>query len=162
MYIFFVVSSTGLCIISSIGHVFHIKSFEFIGKRAIFGAIITILSGFAVIMFEIGHPIRMVIYNTISPGFTSAIWGMGVLYSIYLGLIILEFIFLSRDDHKWSRFFWACWFDYWYCCSFQSWCCIWIFSWKTYGKWCFLSSLFYPLSNDNWLLFALFDVRIPY
>lgn len=105
MYIFFVVSSTGLCIISSLGHVFKFKSFEFIGKRAIFGAIITILSGFAVIGLEIGHPIRMGIYNTISPGMTSAIWGMGVLYSIYLGLIIMEFIFLSRDDHKWSKFF---------------------------------------------------------
>lgn len=105
MYVFFVVSSTGLCIISSIGHVFHIKSFEFIGKRAIFGAIITILSGFAVILFEIGHPIKMIIYNTISPGVTSAIWGMGVLYSIYLGLIVLEFIFLSRHNHTWSRFF---------------------------------------------------------
>ncbi len=105
MYIFFVVSSTGLCIISSLGHVFHIKSFEFIGKRAIFGAIITIVSGFAVIGLEIGHPVRMVIYNTLSPGFSSAIWGMGVLYSVYLFLIILEFIFLSRDDHKWSRIF---------------------------------------------------------
>lgn len=105
MYIFFVVSSTGLCIISSLGHVFKFKSFEFIGKRAIFGAIITIISGFAVIGLEIGHPIRMGIYNTISPGITSAIWGMGVLYSIYLGLIIMEFIFLSRDDHKWSKFF---------------------------------------------------------
>ena len=105
MYIFFVVSSTGLCIISSLGHVFHIKSFEFIGKRAIFGAIITILSGFAIIGLEIGHPVRMAIYNTISPGFTSAIWGMGALYSIYLALIVIEFIFLSRDEHKWSKFF---------------------------------------------------------
>jgi len=105
MYIFFVVSSTGLCIISSLGHVFKFKSFEFIGKRAIFGAIITILSGFAVIAFEIGHPVRMAIYNTISPGMTSAIWGMGVLYSIYLGLIIMEFIFLSRDEHKWATMF---------------------------------------------------------
>ncbi|MDD3342724.1 MAG: polysulfide reductase NrfD [Sulfurospirillaceae bacterium] len=105
MYIFFVVSSTGLCIISSLGHVFHIKSFEFIGKRAIFGAIITIVSGFCVIGLEIGHPIRMVIYNTISPGFTSAIWGMGALYSVYLFLIIMEFIFLSRNEHKWSKFF---------------------------------------------------------
>ncbi|MDD4507061.1 MAG: polysulfide reductase NrfD [Sulfurospirillaceae bacterium] len=105
MYIFFVVSSTGLCIISSLGHVFHIKSFEFIGKRAIFGAIITILSGFAIIGLEIGHPVRMAIYNTISPGFTSAIWGMGALYSVYLALIVIEFIFLSRDEHKWSKFF---------------------------------------------------------
>jgi len=100
MYVFFVVSSTGLCIISALGHVFKFKSFEFIGKRAIFGAIITIISGFAVIAFEIGHPVTMAIYNTISPGLTSAIWGMGVLYSIYLGLIIMEFIFLSRNDHK--------------------------------------------------------------
>jgi len=105
MYVFFVVSSTGLCIISALGHVFKFKSFEFIGKRAIFGAIITIISGFAVIAFEIGHPVRMAIYNTISPGVTSAIWGMGVLYSIYLGLITLEFIFLSRNDHKWSTMF---------------------------------------------------------
>ncbi len=105
MYVFFVVSSTGLCIISSLGHIFKFKSFEFIGKRAIFGAIITILAGFAVIAFEIGHPVRMAIYNTISPGITSAIWGMGVLYSIYLGLIIMEFIFLSRNDHKWSTTF---------------------------------------------------------
>lgn len=105
MYIFFVVSSTGLCIISSLGHVFHIKSFEFIGKRAIFGAIITIVSGFAVIGLEIGHPVRMALYNTISPGITSAIWGMGALYSIYLALIVMEFVFLSRDSHQWSRFF---------------------------------------------------------
>jgi len=105
MYVFFVVSSTGLCIISALGHVFKFKSFEFIGKRAIFGAIITIISGFAVIAFEIGHPVTMAIYNTISPGLTSAIWGMGVLYSIYLGLIIMEFIFLSRNDHKWSTMF---------------------------------------------------------
>ena len=105
MYVFFVVSSTGLCIISSLGHVFKFKSFEFIGKRAIFGAIITIVSGFAVIAFEIGHPVRMAIYNTISPGVTSAIWGMGVLYSIYLGLISMEFLFLSKDKHKWATIF---------------------------------------------------------
>ena len=34
-YVFLVVSSTGLCLISSLGHVFGIKKFEFIGKRAI-------------------------------------------------------------------------------------------------------------------------------
>lgn len=49
MYVFFVVSSTGLCIMSSIGHVFGVKEFEIIGKRAILGAIITISTGFIVI-----------------------------------------------------------------------------------------------------------------
>lgn len=105
MYIFFVVSSTGLCIISSFGHVFGIKEFEIIGKRAIVGAIVTILSGFAVISTEIGHPVRMVIYNILSPGFTSAIWWMGTLYGGYLVCIIFELIFLLRNDHKYAKIF---------------------------------------------------------
>jgi molybdopterin-containing oxidoreductase family membrane subunit len=106
MYVFFVVSSTGLCIISSIGHVFGVKEFQQIGKRAIAGAIITILSGFAVIALEIGHPFRMVIYNVLTPGLTSAIWWMGTLYGIYLFFIMLEFFFLTvKVDHKWSKIF---------------------------------------------------------
>jgi len=106
MYVFFVVSSTGLCIISSIGHVFGVKEFQQIGKRAIAGAIITILSGFAVIALEIGHPITMLIYNVLTPGFTSAIWWMGTLYGVYLVFIMFEFFFLTiKVDHKWSKIF---------------------------------------------------------
>jgi molybdopterin-containing oxidoreductase family membrane subunit len=105
MYVFFVVSSTGLCIMSSFGHVFGKKEFNLISKRAILGAIVTILSGFAVIAFEIGHPIKMMIYNVLTPGLTSAIWWMGTLYGAYLFFIILEFIFLLRDDHKYSKIF---------------------------------------------------------
>ena len=96
MYVFFVVSSTGLCIISSIGHVFGVKEFQQIGKRAIAGAIITICSGFAVIALEIGHPIRMVIYNVLTPGLTSAIWWMGTLYGIYLFFIIIYTLWKSE------------------------------------------------------------------
>lgn len=105
MYVFFVVSSTGLCIMSSIGHVFNIKEFKMIGKRAIIGAIIAILTGFLVIVFEVGHPIRMVIYNVLTPGLTSAIWWMGTLYGLYLFFIILEFFFLNNGNHKYSKIF---------------------------------------------------------
>lgn len=106
MYVFFVVSSTGLCIISSIGHVFGIEEFQQIGKRAIAGAIITISSGFAVIGLEIGHPMTMVIYNVLTPGLTSAIWWMGTLYGLYLAFICMEFFFLAiRVNHKLSKFF---------------------------------------------------------
>jgi len=105
MYVFFVVSSTGLCIISSMGHVFNIKAFQIIGRRAIAGAIIMILSGFVVLVFEIGHPVRMVIYNVLTPGFTSAIWWMGTLYGLYLVFIILEFFFLNNENHKYSKIF---------------------------------------------------------
>ena len=103
MYIFFVVSSTGLCIVGSFGDVFGFKDYMAVSKRAIFGSIITILSGFAVIAFEIGHPITMMIYNVLSPGLTSAIWWMGTLYGIYLTFMIIEFIFLMRNDMKRAR-----------------------------------------------------------
>lgn len=102
-YAFFVGTSTGLCIIASFGHIFGIKEFNAIGTRTTFLAIVTLLSGFAVIIFEIGHPFRMIVYNVISPGITSAIWWMGTLYSFVLTFLILEFIFTLRGDHKKSK-----------------------------------------------------------
>ena len=105
VYIFFVVSSTGLCIVGSLGDVFKFKDYELISKRAIFGSIVTILAGFVVIAFEIGHPVTMLIYNIVSPGLTSAIWWMGTLYGIYLTFMIIEFIFLLKHDMKMARIF---------------------------------------------------------
>ncbi len=105
VYIFFVVSSTGLCIVGSLGDVFGFKDYMMISKRAIFGSIVTILAGFAVIAFEIGHPVTMLIYNVLSPGLTSAIWWMGTLYGVYLTFMIIEFIFLLKNDMKMAKYF---------------------------------------------------------
>ena len=105
VYIFFVVSSTGLCIVGSLGDVFGFKDYMAISKRAIFGSIVTILSGFAVIAFEIGHPVTMLIYNVLSPGLTSAIWWMGTLYGLYLTFMIIEFVFLLKNDMKMAKYF---------------------------------------------------------
>ena len=105
VYIFFVVSSTGLCIIGSLGDVFGFKDYMMISKRAIFGSIVTILAGFAVILFEIGHPVTMIIYNVLSPGLTSAIWWMGTLYGLYLAFMIIEFYFLLNNDMKKAKIF---------------------------------------------------------
>ena len=105
VYIFFVVSSTGLCIIGSLGDVFGFKDYMMISKRAIFGSIVTILAGFAVILFEIGHPVTMIIYNVLSPGLTSAIWWMGTLYGLYLTFMIIEFYFLLNNDMKKAKIF---------------------------------------------------------
>lgn len=105
VYIFFVVSSTGLCIVGSLGDVFGFKEYEMISKRAIFGSIVTIMAGFAVIAFEIGHPVTMLIYNVLTPGFTSAIWWMGTLYGLYLTFMIIEFVFLLKHDMRMARIF---------------------------------------------------------
>jgi molybdopterin-containing oxidoreductase family membrane subunit len=105
VYIFFVVSSTGFCIVGSLGDVFGFKDYMMISKRAIFGSIVTIMAGFAVIAFEIGHPVTMLIYNVLSPGLTSAIWWMGTLYGLYLTFMIVEFYFLLNNDMKKAKIF---------------------------------------------------------
>ncbi|MBI1920006.1 MAG: polysulfide reductase NrfD [Geobacter sp.] len=99
-YVFFVVTSTGLCLVSSIGHVFGVQDFMPIAKRSVFLSIATILSGFFVIAFEIKIPWRMAIYNVISPNLTSNIWWMGTLYGIYLAFMFAEFVFLNLNWHK--------------------------------------------------------------
>ncbi|MDD2852490.1 MAG: polysulfide reductase NrfD [Desulfuromonadaceae bacterium] len=99
-YVFFVVTSTGLCLVSSIGHVFGNRDFMPIAKRSVFLSIATILSGFFVIAFEIKIPWRMAIYNIISPNLTSNIWWMGTLYGIYLVFMFAEYVFLLMDKHK--------------------------------------------------------------
>ena len=99
-YVFLVVSSTGLCLVSSLGHVFGIAKFDFIGKRAIILAILTLLCGFGAIAMELNHPIRMGIYAIISPNFSSPIWWMGTLYGLYLMLLCAEFFFLMKGYHK--------------------------------------------------------------
>lgn len=105
VYVFFVVTSTGLCLVSSIGHVFGVESFKPIAKRSVFLAIITIISGFLVIAFEIENPWRMAIYNIISPNPTSNIWWMGTLYGAYLFFMLIEFSLLQMEKHKQAGLF---------------------------------------------------------
>lgn len=103
-YIFFVVTSTGLCIVSSIGHVFGVKNFMPIASRAVFLSIVTIIAGFTVIFFEIENPFRMAIYNLISPNLTSNIWWMGTLYGAYMVFMIIEFVMLLLKQHRFAMY----------------------------------------------------------
>ena len=99
-YVFFVVTSTGLCLVSSIGHVFGVKAFTPIAKRSVFLAVATILSGFFVIFFEIENPFRMAVYNVISPNLTSNIWWMGTLYGAYMMFMAVEFYLLVTGKYR--------------------------------------------------------------
>lgn len=99
-YTFFVITSTGLCLVSSIGHIFGVQSFMPIAKRAVLLSVITIMSGFLVIGLELENPFRLAVYLFTSPNFSSNIWWMGVLYSFEVILLIIEFIFIMRDNHK--------------------------------------------------------------
>jgi len=95
-YVFLVVSSTGLCIVSSLGHVFGMKRYELLSKRCVFLALVTIIFGMSSIVLHLGHPERALIYNIITPNLRSPIWWMGTLYSFYILFIAVEFWFLVR------------------------------------------------------------------
>jgi Polysulphide reductase len=99
-YVFFVVASTGLCLVSSIGHVFGVRDFMPIAKRSVFLSIVTIVAGFIVIGLEIENPFRMLLYNIISPNFSSNIWWMGTLYGVYLLFMCIEFVYLMSGNHR--------------------------------------------------------------
>lgn len=101
-YIFFVVASTGLCLVSSLGHVFGMENFLPLAKRCVYLSIITILAGFLVIGLEIENPFRMALYNVISPNFSSNIWWMGTLYGFAVVFLTIEFVLLFNEanHHK--------------------------------------------------------------
>jgi len=90
-YVFFVVSSTGLCLVSSLGDVWGFDKFAIIGRRGHLLAILTLVTGFGVMAMELNHPFRLAVYAVLSPNFSSPIWWMGALYGVYLILLIGEF-----------------------------------------------------------------------
>jgi Ni/Fe-hydrogenase subunit HybB-like protein len=99
-YAFFIGASTGLYLISSIGHVFGVSEFMPISRRTVFLSIVTILSGYMVIGLEIENPIRMLIYNITSPNLASNIWWMGTLYGGYLLFMVVTFVLLLIGKYK--------------------------------------------------------------
>ena len=97
-YVFLVGSSIGLCIVSSLGHVFGLQRYKLIGKRGTFLALIAIIFGLSSIGLHLGHPERGAIYNLLTPNFRSAMWWMGSLYPPYIAFIAVWFWLLARTD----------------------------------------------------------------
>jgi len=99
-YEFFVVSSIGLFLISSMGFVFGIEKYKPIAKRGVVCAILTLICGFGVMGAETAHPIRMLIYNVLTPNFHSSIWWMGTFYGMYLLSLFIVLYFLMKNNLK--------------------------------------------------------------
>ncbi len=97
-YIFMVAIGSGLCIINALGSVFGMQRYEMMTRRMAFLSLTTILFGMLCIVLHLGHPERMPIYNAISPNFLSAISWMGLLYTIYMAVVVVELWLLNRGD----------------------------------------------------------------
>ena len=99
-YAFFAITSTGLCLLAAISHIFGGNRMAPLANRMVFLSIATIMGAFAIIGLEIENPHRMLIYNMLSPNLTSNIWWMGTLYSMAVGFMFMEFYLILNGQFK--------------------------------------------------------------
>ena len=100
VYVFFVLTSTGLTFVASLAMVFGFTEFYPIAKRCIWLALATLVAGFATLALELGHPVRMLWTIPLNFQFRSPLLWMGVFYAAYLVLLLLKFRSINRGD--WS------------------------------------------------------------
>jgi molybdopterin-containing oxidoreductase family membrane subunit len=91
-YVFLVVTTSGLCLVSSLGMVFGIDRFRPVEMRHVVLALLFLLSGFGVIALELHYPLRLLFGVVLSPSPTSPMWWMGTVYGIYLFVLLFELV----------------------------------------------------------------------
>ncbi|GAB4344997.1 MAG: Hdr-like menaquinol oxidoreductase integral membrane subunit HmeB [Desulfobulbaceae bacterium] len=99
-YAFFAITSTGLCVLAAISHIFGGNRMAPLANRMVWLSLITIIGGFTLIGLELESPWRMAIYNITSPNPTSNIWWMGTLYGLAVGMMIVEFFLILTKQYK--------------------------------------------------------------
>ena len=97
-YVFLIGSSTGLCMVASLGYVFGLERYTMIAKRALFLSVFAIIFGMASIVLHLGHPERSAIYTILTPNVRSAMWWMGGIYGAYIVILGLWCWLLLRGD----------------------------------------------------------------
>lgn len=97
-YVFLALTSSGLTILASLALVFGQKAYYPIAKRCIWMAIITLISGFAVLALELGHPFRMLWAIPLGMQVKSPMFWMGVFYTIDLLLLFYKFWLMHTGD----------------------------------------------------------------
>jgi Ni/Fe-hydrogenase subunit HybB-like protein len=95
-YVFFAITTSGLCLASSLGTVFGIERFRPLEKRHAILAILSLTAAFGIIALDLHYPIRMVFGAVLIPSPSSPMWWMGVCYGGYLVFLLVE---------VWSMFF---------------------------------------------------------
>ena len=98
VYVFFVLTSTGLTFVASLAMVFGFTAFYPIAKRCIWLALATLVAGFASLALEIGHPFRMLWAVPLNFQYTSPMMWMGVFYLAYMVLLLLKFRKVNDGD----------------------------------------------------------------
>lgn len=98
-YVFFVVTTSGLCLVSSLGMVFGIDRFKPVEMRHVVLALLFLVTGFGVIALDLHYPLRLVFGAVFSPSFSSPMWWMGAVYAGYLGVLVFELL-ANLSSHR--------------------------------------------------------------
>lgn len=98
VYVFFVLTSTGLTFVASLAMVFGFQDFYPIAKRCIWLALATLVAGFAALALELGHPFRLIWAIPLGMQYKSPLLWMGVFYTAYLVLLLLKFQKVNAGD----------------------------------------------------------------
>ena len=104
-YVYFACLATGLCIISSLGQVFRIKTFVPLINRTVFLAVTAMLAGLMTIGLEVENPWRVLIYGIFTANPLSNIWWKSALYTMFLLFMIFNFLFLLINKTRVARGF---------------------------------------------------------
>lgn len=105
-YVFFAITTSGLCLASSLGTVFGIEMFIPLEKRHAILALLCLMTAFGIIALDLQFPVRMVFGAVLSPSPRSPMWWMGVFYGAYLVFLIIEV--LSMFTGRWRLHRIAC------------------------------------------------------
>jgi Ni/Fe-hydrogenase subunit HybB-like protein len=104
-YVFFAITTSGLCLASSLGTVFGIEMFRPLEKRHAILAVLTLTTAFGIIALDLHYPVRMVFGAVLNPSLSSPMWWMGAFYAVYLMFLLVEVwsMFTHRDEiHRYA------------------------------------------------------------
>lgn len=89
-YVFFAITTSGLCLASSLGTVFGIDRFRPLEKRHAVLAVLCLVTAFGIIALDLHYPVRMILGAVFNPSPTSPMWWMGMVYGVYLCILLVE------------------------------------------------------------------------
>jgi len=104
-YVFFAITTSGLCLGSSLGTVFGIDMFRPLEKRHAILAVLTLTTAFGIIALDLHYPVRMVFGAVFNPSLSSPMWWMGAFYAVYLVFLLVEVwsMFTHHDEvHRYA------------------------------------------------------------
>lgn len=89
-YVFFAITTSGLCLASSLGTVFGIDRFRPLEKRHAVLALLCLATALGMIALDLHFPIRLIFGVALNPQPASPMWWMGVAYGAYLCFLLVE------------------------------------------------------------------------